>query len=638
MSITTTPVEENGAAAAQINTMPEIFGENPWRKTAPAQVKKADISSCDGKAWHAWREILRERAKGLALWQRESASPLRWGLETEPSELSLLDDIYGYSLARRKSSSRKQPKTTKKSKKAKKSKANRQTQATDFPADQVVRAWLAESEGAAVSSSFVTESLAWCYALPRLAQDLPAGLWWELAGRLVETVRDAQKEDPQSAPAAFQILAAEAALVLGAGLDDLRVCRDLAKAGGAALVAAFDQLLDGEGTPHRDYLAELRPLAASWLRCLRLLDNNDLLANKQVRKALKQFDEVLLGVARLSRLDGSQHLGPGGEMATALSSSFVRHLADAAEDPDVGTALRVAFGLATRAADAEEADDHFDVAKNAEWSDLAVLRSSWRQFSPRIVVDYGQAATRLELSAGKRELLAGALNTQLTIDGSSTPVTSSWSCVCWQSDSDCDYLELETHPAPGFLLQRSIMLAHEDCFAWIADSIAWGREHTVEYQIKLPLANGISCDASDEHTELELRGKKKSLARVLPIALPEWRSAARNGQLQAENGQLTLRQSQHGWGMYAGVFIDLEPPRLKRQFTWRQLTVAEDRKILTPDLAVAQRVQCGNKHWVFYRSIGARGNRTFLGINVSTELLAARFDTDGEYETLVEVL
>ena len=74
-----------------------------------------------------------------------------------------------------------------------------------------------------------------------------------------------------------------------------------------------------------------------------------------------------------------------------------------------------------------------------------------------------------------------------------------------------------------------------------------------------------------------------------------------------------------------------------RPATWRQLTIAENRQTLSPDLAVGYRVQVRNDHWLVYRSLGPRGNRTLLGHNLVSEFLVARFKTDGEIEPLVEI-
>jgi hypothetical protein len=81
----------------------------------------------------------------------------------------------------------------------------------------------------------------------------------------------------------------------------------------------------------------------------------------------------------------------------------------------------------------------------------------------------------------------------------------------------------------------------------------------------------------------------------------------------------------------------LEPKRHARPFTWRQLTVAEQRQNVSPDAAVGFRVQFGEEQWLIYRSLTKPRNRTVLGHNLATDFLIARFGRDGSVKSLVEV-
>ena len=49
------------------------------------------------------------------------------------------------------------------------------------------------------------------------------------------------------------------------------------------------------------------------------------------------------------------------------------------------------------------------------------------------------------------------------------------------------------------------------------------------------------------------------------------------------------------------------------------------------------RVQSGAEQWVIYRSLAERGNRTLMGQNLVSEMLVARFKTNGEIESLLEI-
>jgi hypothetical protein len=76
---------------------------------------------------------------------------------------------------------------------------------------------------------------------------------------------------------------------------------------------------------------------------------------------------------------------------------------------------------------------------------------------------------------------------------------------------------------------------------------------------------------------------------------------------------------------------------MTRPFTWRQLTIAEDLEIQPDDVAVAYRVAIGKDQWLIHRALASKGNRTLLGHNLTSEMLLARFDRNGEVDPLVEI-
>jgi hypothetical protein len=89
--------------------------------------------------------------------------------------------------------------------------------------------------------------------------------------------------------------------------------------------------------------------------------------------------------------------------------------------------------------------------------------------------------------------------------------------------------------------------------------------------------------------------------------------------------------------MLAPLWFELNPSRLRRRLTWRQLTVGDSLKIVPAEVAAGYRVAVGDDQWLMYRSLAARGNRTLLGHNLSTEMLVARFERTGEVEALLEI-
>ncbi|OYV82844.1 MAG: hypothetical protein B7Z73_16755 [Planctomycetia bacterium 21-64-5] len=234
--------------------------------------------------------------------------------------------------------------------------------------------------------------------------------------------------------------------------------------------------------------------------------------------------------------------------------------------------------------------------------------------------------------------MSGLFDPRVSIDGAELLPEADWEQTCWVSDDDVDYLELELGLAGGARIQRHVVLARDDEFLFLADAVLGVRPGQLDYQASLPLVAGLSAQASGGTREIALVRGDRRRAMVLPLALSEWRSERRAGDLTIESGALDLGQSAlHSRSLFAPLFIDLAPRRLRRPVTWRQLTVAEDREVQPADMAVGYRVQVGSRQWLFYRSLGPCGNRTLLGHNLVSEFLTARLGRKGMPETLIEI-
>jgi hypothetical protein len=222
------------------------------------------------------------------------------------------------------------------------------------------------------------------------------------------------------------------------------------------------------------------------------------------------------------------------------------------------------------------------------------------------------------------------------VDGSPLAYASGWDEVCWVSDSDGDYLELQIKLVGGRTLQRQLFLGRQDNFLFVADALLGSRDGVIEYRNVLPLRADVEFQPADESREGVLRGRRR-LGVVLPLALPEWRGQPAQGELERTASGLALRQRGVGQRLFAPLFVDLDPRRMQRQLTWRQLTVAEHLDKQPDDVAVGYRVQVGAAQWLVYRSLAERGNRSVLGQNFSSEFVLGRFDRQGETEKLIEI-
>jgi hypothetical protein len=267
---------------------------------------------------------------------------------------------------------------------------------------------------------------------------------------------------------------------------------------------------------------------------------------------------------------------------------------------------------------------------------LAVLRTDWTPSATTLAVRHDRAQIELELHRAGVTLAKGIWGLEVLLDGQPAAVERPWDNVCWVSDEDVDYLELEARLAGGIRVQRQILLARQENFLYMADAILSHTAGQLDYRSALPLTQAVGLQPAEDTREVALTvGKQIGVA--LPLALPEWRRDPRGGQLSAEAAQLELRQSRTGQGLYAPLWIDLDRKRSRKPLTWRQLTVAQDRRSVAADVAVGYRVQVGRKQWLIYRSLGPRANRTLLGSNLISEFMLARFTQQGEAEPLLEI-
>jgi hypothetical protein len=311
---------------------------------------------------------------------------------------------------------------------------------------------------------------------------------------------------------------------------------------------------------------------------------------------------------------------------------------------------------------------------HCEWSGVSVLRPQWRRGGTRVALAFGAQHMQLEVCTGRDVLLSGEWKAEVTLDGRRLEPVGTWEESCWLTNRWVDYVELQLPLSENVMLQRHIVLPREDGFLFLADSVVghnWrpsrrddldhasgphpvgngtaiatqngtshlAAPHAINYHATMPLASAISFKPEEETREAILSGSRDR-ALALPLALPEWRTDPRIGSFTCNDGVLSLRQSNPGTSLVAPLFFDLRRKRFAGPRTWRQLTVAEERKIQPPDRAVGYRVQVGEKQWIIYRSLTPRGNRTLLSHNLSTEFLVARFDVvdgAGSVDPLVEI-
>lgn len=584
-SLRRTPHTLRGQSAASI-----------WHKSAPEAVQEAYGAGDESAGWKAWRRHLRDRKlpEGLVGVDRAIA----WVLN--PAEAASLPKL---------------------------------SQDDHLATSNALHDWLRDAVGGQFKPDYALSAVTWCRCLPQLATVLSANAWWKLLDHLLRTVAEACEDSvhAEDEPLVRQLLAGELPLTLAYLLPEIAACRELRADACLVLSAGLADLLDGEGLPHAKLFDRLPSLLACWTRCREL--GSRLNRGFWSAEAEHQYCQLVQNALRLTRRDGSMTFAtpsPDGSNAELLAAAV-------ALDGDKDNRALAAIVLPGSKKDRRQDKAGWPAATiHSEWAAAAMLRPNWQPSSPRLTVLYPDSNCRIELACGRDVLCSGQWALDVNIDGVPATPTSEWTELCWISDDDVDYLELEIDLGNDVRVQRHMLLARQDRFLLLADSLLASRRAKIEYCGTLPRCPGVAFQEACETREGILVGRKPR-AKILPLALPEWVSDQRNGSLSSTSAGIELRQQAEGQALFAPLFLDLDRHRLNKPLTWRQLTVAESWAVCPADVAVGYRVAIGKRQWLFYRSLNRARNRTLLGHNLSSEMLAARFLPDGEVESLIEI-
>lgn len=489
---------------------------------------------------------------------------------------------------------------------------------------EAVDEWIATAQQP-VDCHHAMTAIAWSHALGPLAKILPPEKWQQLvATLLVMCGRDTGGGAGRSEVATL-LLRAELPMSLAYAMPWLKICRRQSEPARSHFSTLLDDWLDGEGIPQAPLVPEMQLLLAS---CIRTITLDGLVKKGRIDKSARlQFDWLTRQTLRLARTDGTtafQVDADGPYFDDMLKAAF-----KLTKDDSDKAAFRMLRGKRK-----STQDDVPSPTERSEWAKVATMRTSWLPNAARLALTFPRNSLNWELSVGREVVSSGSCVPRIVVNEQPVTIQSDWDVLCWESDNDMDYIELECQLSHGWRLQRQYLLAREDLFAYVADAVLGPEVANIQYQHTLPLEDGITLEQTDETSEAVIMSRKR-LGKIIPLSLSEWVSAQRDSRLRLDPARLELQQT--GRALYAPLFIDLNSTRRTKALTWRQLTVAEQLQIVPPDVAVAYRVQIGKKQWIVYRSLDKPGNRTFLGVNLISDFLLARFNSNGEAETLIDV-
>lgn len=478
--------------------------------------------------------------------------------------------------------------------------------------------WLDAASVASASVAHAYECLAWTHALPQLPHCIGESLWWKLANHLVKLAHEVEQLTADRDPLLWQLLSGELPVALAYVLPELQTCHDHSRAAWPTISAGLDTLLDVDGVPVRQRIAIFPALFASWTRSRGLA--NQMGDDDWQEPDSRRYELALLCLTRLVEID----------------PPICRACLKFELEKPTRRLMRLLSGRQP-VSNKRARDKKLPLpAMHSEESRLAVLRPTWSAKAPRLNVSYEGRSVQLELQLAGEAVLSGEWRLELALDDRPREIAGEWENICWYSDKDVDFLEIEASFGAGLTAQRQILLAREDHVLLFADAILSREPGRIGYRSSLPVCSGIGFHGAEETRDGHLVGQT-ARALVLPLALPEWRCDPRRGNLEFTSTGISLHQAHEGSAAYAPLLLDLDAGRAKKQCTWRQLTVAEWRQPQASDVAVGFRGQIGDRNWLVYRSLAGEGIRSLLGQQVKAEFLFGRMKPDGDCARLLEI-
>ena len=564
-----------------------------WHSTAPKDVVEAYTEGDGQEGWEAWTDHLEGRRNRpyLGTLLRGGEESLLWGMPASLRESETAELVK--QLGRANSFE----------------KRKQRRRWADLIAD-----WLDSASIASASTAYAYECLAYTHSLVQLTSCIGENLWWKLVNHLTTMAREARQQDALTDPLVWQLLAGELPLALAYLLPEIRVCQDQSLVAWSTIAQGLNELVDEGGVPATPVVPLLPALVASWTRARAIADR--VTKDSWQDPASVRYESTLLCLARIGEVD--QDLWRAAEKFTQQKKArrLLRQLADG----QVVTAkMRLPFP-----------------AIHSEKNCFGLLRSTWATDAPSLTVSYSDPVPRIELVCQGEVLCSGPWRFDVSLDGEPRTVTGRWDIVCWYSDKDVDFLEIEAPLGDGLKVQRQFLLARQDEVLLLADAVVADRPARINYDASLPIATHVGFHGAEETREGHLVGND-ARALVLPLELSEWRSDSHSGSLEMTSAGLTLRHSRLGSAIYAPLFLDLNKNRSKEECTWRKLTVAAQRVPQRADVAVGFRAQIGKTNWLVYRSLAEPGIRSLLGQQVKAEFLFGRMKRNGGCARLLEI-
>ena len=442
----------------------------------------------------------------------------------------------------------------------------------------------------------------------------------------------------------------EIPFVGGLVFREIASAANLVKSGRKLMNKELVDKTDTDGTPHADVVRRLSLWLAPFIRATIVADRHEgsLWSDDQRQLLTNVVDRAIL----LCRPDGRAALTDGLHLDPLPMLTAAAELCGLGLVGSTGAYLqavqRAVAGKPPRRGRSEIATMP---SNQSDWARFALLRSDWSVDADSVAITHHQPLPQLDVTALGRSLIHGDWTLNLKIGDAIIELAEEWSCVCWQSDPDADYIELQM-AGPGKLrVERLVMLSRKERFLIVADSISGvsntdssGRTRSaeanrprIEYESRLSLCDGITGTCEGTTREGRITGHRLK-ARVFPLGIPQDRVNSTPHELSIQGNQIVLKHVAEGEGLFAPLVFVWHPERTRVDATWRALTVTENGHVVTPDVAVGYRLKLGDFQLLISRSLKKSGySRACLGHHTFNETVVASFDANGDVEPILMV-
>ncbi len=585
-------------------------------------------------------EYLRATMWGTGVWEVENSSRQEY--------LNDLVELFGGFAPG--ATSKKTPRSKDSGKSKPSNETAREANALQIASATKIGKWISQQLPKASYDPYVALTCAgWIHALPEAGRSISPALWLEVLQCALTQVDRAWDSGPSDGLFPWMVWACEVPLALAKQLSHL---------GGKDRIVSetlnrIALLLEESSDNPQSFLArggqDLRALLACIMRCRWSAD--EVGARKWYPPQRKALSKLAIAGLALSDAEGRQLLLDRDD--TSLDEDFwcnLNLLAGKNKKLRLATACALPDSIGKTLGEKPSKlrkDVTIDVSMPShshywEKNSIATMRRSWRDRGCRVAVDFSADVIWLDVigNDGQR-ILSGDWDVEIFQNQKPLQTDVSWQEVCWFTDDDVDYLELECEVENVCKIQRQVMLMRDEGVVYFADALIAQAPDQWSVKSTWTLSNDIELRSEPKTTEGKLvraGNESQTAALLLPVAMPEWRRSPNHSRMECSGQTLSLQCDTTAKNLYNPLVMSLRGIESTPAYTWRQLTIAEELQNQPRHIAEAYRVQVNRDQWVFYRSLTPCARRTVMGLHLNTEFYAGRFSReDGLFEPVVEV-